>query len=159
MRILVIGDKPQHLEEAKAFFAKLNIYVSFAKTLSQAIPGDSVLSPDFSKLEGFDGIISDVHFPLTDDPRDNFQSYTGEHPIGVSIAWYASTKKIPCVLITDLNHHGPSVQWVCLTLVAIIGFAPIIDDESESGGKNWAGAWERLEKMMKEKSESSLAKS
>ncbi len=136
MKILVIEDDPRHLEDAKNFFSSTEkgkgadeFYVNaFKKYLKEEKVKkifslrknlDVIFACDYREafrsennpkkyLESFDGVISDIYFPL--NARNG--RFNNPEPIGVVVSEICREIGIPCVLITDGYHHGPRFEWI-----------------------------------------------
>ncbi len=146
MKILVIEDNPKHLADAKKFFEQIeNVEVVFAEDHESAVGDLGHELP--SKLKEYDGVISDIYFPLVKGSN----TYGQEEPIGVSIMLYCKELGIPCVLNTAGNHHGSRYQWIC-SLQRSLRLPEITDASGDhfkdAEVKNWEGAFNKLSKLL-----------
>lgn len=140
MRILVIEDTKSHIEAAKEFFKdKSGIEVVFAEDYLSARP-----------LESFDGVISDIFFPL----KKGDTTWGQVEPIGVSIMIQCQKGNIPCVLNTAGYHHGSRYQWIC-DLQRTLELPEIVDATGDyfkdADKKNWERAFEKLKEAIASK--------
>ena len=140
-RILVIEDNPEHLADAKKYFATVTgvevayatDYVEFCKRLSDSTAriyeerkakvkeGEKVDWPTIQ--ETVDGIISDIYFPYdahyleqghcVKESLEDMTTATTPQNLGIGIALICETAKIPYVLCTSGYHHGAKYQPVC----------------------------------------------
>ena len=146
--ILIIEDNPQHLADAKKFFASIEVYnFRFASSMYEAFPpADRNLADcfDVSKIQGYAGVISDFHFP---------ERVGGpEFQLGVAIAWAGSARSVPVVIVSDQERHNGSVDWFASLL---FGFdSPSVRTYvktcmgTKDGKKRWDRAWRDLVQAM-----------
>jgi hypothetical protein len=156
-KILVIEDNAQHHADAKEFFGKIEGFeFIFAKNFTDAVclteeeQGDSYAerTPNLAeRLKRYDGIITDLHFPIGNMVGNHPNSV---HQIGIGIMLTAFYADIPCVAITDQNHHGEGLQWIT-TLYRLCGerkYRMCDVDWLKDGKKDWDAAWEYLLRIM-----------
>ena len=155
LKVLVIEDNERHLQAAKDFFATVSdVEVKFSEDLYQAATGNDY--PNYDKLKDFDLILSDIYFPYR---KDTEEYSSAEFPIGVGVWAYAMINDIPCILLTDQNHHDAPVDWICMlvekaglgritirdddgpkmTLMEVFDVIPAFNPEKI---KQWGKAWE-----------------
>jgi len=147
-KILVIEDEPKHKEDAQKFFETLqdDVEVVYASTLYEAEPIMTTYDSEAHKIiPSIDGVISDIYFPLNDDPQCN-----QPEPIGVGVAIELSKYEIPFVLNTAGYHHGRKYQWIChLARSQDWEIIDASDCEKDADSKNWDWAYRELKEKMK----------
>lgn len=149
-RILVIEDDPKHLNDAKEFFRQVeNVKVTFVEDYQSAIGETAYLDEtQRTTLEDYDGIISDIFFPLI----KSHGKWGQPEPIGVAIMMLCERLKLPCILNTAGYHHGSRYQWIC-SLQRRFDLPEIVDatkdhfEDAES--KNWGTAFRMLSTLIK----------
>jgi hypothetical protein len=110
-RILIIEDDPRHRKDAEYFFrTQPDLEVVCASNYRDAAKemfgrGNEYGMPIFTG--DFNGVISDIFFPLSTEVP-----YNQPEPLGVRVAVELSENGIPFVLITDGFHHGSRYQWI-----------------------------------------------
>lgn len=162
LRILVIEDQAQHLDEASDYFRTVSgCEVDFCTNYNNA-------SRAIHQRE-YAGVIIDIYIPA-EDPRDRPQpakvAWAVDMPVGLLIAADCHVKNIPFVFCTSGYHHGAKYQFVnsfqnimsrkysdwkpamidCNNMVEgkAIGENPNI----EADHKNWKAAYETLMGMI-----------
>ncbi|MFH1612062.1 MAG: hypothetical protein ABH887_02235, partial [bacterium] len=110
MNILVIEDNQKHTEDAKNFFETQDVTVTYVSNYSDTREimfkfNQETFKHDVNK--DIDGVISDIYFPLTDNPQWN-----QPEPIGVRVAVELSQLRVPFVLNTAGYHHGRKYEWI-----------------------------------------------
>lgn len=104
--------------------------IFFKKTIENIIevPYDETMNRDW------DGIITDLHFPILPGDR-----HTKLDPTGLEIAVVCYQAKIPCVICTDVGHHH--TDWI--KRIAKRLNAKVVDDK---GVRN--DAWKRAVRIL-----------
>lgn len=163
-KILIIEDNAKHINDVTSFLNdKANVIKSYdvAKTLAEAM--------DALAHNQYDGILSDVFFPIGYDADKNLQilqtlketldqkNYKYEQsnkewskekslpPAGVFIAQYALNNNIPLLFVTDTYHHATKIQsvyaWSQGKDICMVDNLIVIDGEAKKADtKKWACA-------------------
>ncbi|MFA6053633.1 MAG: hypothetical protein WC762_13705 [Methylobacter sp.] len=137
LNILIIEDNRKHQVDAMMCYSSDfsgKAKVVFAKTYMEA---------ERHLTSGkIDGVISDIHFPLSDNPN-----WSQPEPIGAMVMVLCKERGIPCILNTDGSHHGSRNQWICC-LQRALGLPEIVDASDdhtkESPTKQWKKAFKAL---------------
>ena len=141
--ILVVEDQEHHLQDIKCMIEQrqqkgVNLKVNYVTNLEEAYGGMSQAK----------GIISDIFFPDNENTQPKNQAY--------KMVDKAEAQKIPIVLCTDGDHHGPHLQEVTDNLglasegmyIRMVDYAVMDDkrltDVIESRMKNWPRAYHCL---------------
>lgn len=142
--ILLVEDLPEEQEKAKSALRESEFKFAVATTLSDAFR-------IWKQLEDrIEGVLTDIHFPQSTSQYDNDATL----PCGLAVVAEAVKRGIPCVVVSDINHHyADYVENVLQVLeshqnYSIFGKIPIIMDN-----KDWDQAAEELSKMMKKRRE------
>ncbi len=165
-KILVIEDQENHIDDAMDFFnpefCKVEgLEISYAKcyleTIQDRPDGYKMFTKLYDEENGrsikskgdFNGVISDVYFPLGNDGR--WGKYTD--PIGLRIALELEEAGVPFVLNTSLSHHGIRFEWMNGIRNdrgwILIENARTIDEDAPK--KNWESAYQKLKEFMDKK--------
>lgn len=186
LKILVIEDNPKHLKDAEKFFAsRKDVEAQFAINYREAarvlygheegflytLDGAEYLNEPLleARLVGvkrnseFDGVITDIFFPLQPLKESNglspelkkyykkrYAEMAKPRPLGVRIAIELDKLDIPFVFVTSLFHHGSDLQWIC-ELQRELDWPEMIDyydrdsrGEREADSKDWQKALKAL---------------
>lgn len=151
-KILVIEDSLKHTSDAKKFFESQDADVQYKMRYNRA----SEVMYEYGLKEGsprrqiigckFDGVISDIYFPLSFSP-----DWNQPEPIGIRVAIELSQLGTPFVLNTAGFHHGRRFEWI--NQLAYNQGWTLIDSgeelhEGEADTKNWEKAYKALEEKM-----------
>ena len=105
MKILIVEDQPNHMEEAGAVLNSAG--VEFVSATNQVEATSFLYDHKEGKIR-LDGVITDVFMPHADRaPWDE-----ADQPCGLRVKIQAEKFGLPCIMCTAGHHHGAKYEWI-----------------------------------------------
>ena len=123
--VLLVEDKTEEIEKAKAALAEVGVKPALARTYTEAKTIWAALGANLA------GVITDLHFPEREG-RDS------KLPCGIAIAVQAREENVPVVICTNVNHHNCEYLWHTWVILKI----------PTSETKDWRWAAETLDSLI-----------
>lgn len=140
MKVLIAEDVKKNIEDA------IRIIGNIAKEngIDLQIITATTVHDTYGKMDGVDGVISDVYMPLSSERPWNHS----DSPCGINVVARAMDRGIPSIFCTSGDHHGPTLEWLnILTRNGALGLPDMVDGcgpDTDTREKDWGQAFTKL---------------